>query len=541
MTAMALVALLGLLITAQTQTASIAGRVTDRATGQPIPRMVVAALGSDRKTAGEALTDADGRYEIAGLRPGDYGVSVTHDEHRSTYLRQWFGEDGPSNFGVPRRFGITLTAGDRRTDVDVALTRALAIEGVVLDPEGDPIAQIEVHALTVAGGIVGRPIYTDDRGAYRLYGLTPGRYRVCALPSGGPISGDPTGRVRTCHPAAIAEADASDVTLTSQDASGIDIRLVRTGTRSVSGTVVDASGAPADRANVNVLPADDSGGGGSTHMQKGPSFTVRGLTPGRYVVVATAGGSYPGDPDPPSRERELAYAPLDLTAADASVALTLSKPVTVAGTLAFEGNAPPTSALTRVTVQTGVSAELVRGGYLSEPASTVIRGDFTFDLGNVFRMPLHVFLRGLPDGWLLKSVRFGDRDITYSATDLSGGPGMRLQIVVTDRIASPLVKVVNDRGEDTPASQVIAFPADQARWAARFMRYPMTPASAAGSKLGAMLPGDYLFAALPLEDFALVLRDPSRLPSVAAVASKVRLEAGDKRTLTLRLAALPGR
>jgi Carboxypeptidase regulatory-like domain len=538
---MPLLALLGLLIGAQTQTASVSGRVTDRATGQPIPRMVVAAFGSDRKTAGEALTDADGRYEIAGLRPGDYGVSVTHDEHRSTYLRQWFGEDGPSNFGVPRRFGIRLNAGDRRIDVDVALTRALAIEGVVLDPEGDPIAQVEINALSAAGGVIGRPVYTDDRGAYRVYGLLPGRYRVCARPSAGPITGDPTGRLRTCHPAAITEADASDVSLTSQDASGIDIRLQRTGTRSVSGTVVDASGAPADRANVNVLPVDDSGGGGSTHMQKGPSFTVKGLTPGRYVVVASVGGSNPGDPDPPSRERESAYAPVDLTVGDASLALTLSRAVTVGGSVTFEGNAPPKSGLPRLTVQTMVSTDLVRPWSMSQPASAAVRSDFTFELGDVFRMPLRVFLRGLPDGWLLKSVRYGDRDITYAATDLSASPGTRLQLIVTDKVASPLVKVVNERGEETPASQVIAMPADPSRWAPPFVRYPTGPSTSAGAKLGVMLPGDYLFAALPLEDFSLVMRDPSRLPSVAAVATKVSLEAGDTRLLTLRLVTLPGR
>jgi hypothetical protein len=443
---------------------------------------------------------------------------------------------------VPRTFAIALNAGDRRTDVDVALTRALAIEGVVLDPEGDPIAQVEIYGLSMAGGIIARPAYTDDRGAYRLYGLTPGRYRVCARPSSGPITGDPTGRLRTCYPAAIAEADASDVTLTSQDASGIDIRLQRIGTRSVSGTVVDASGAPADRATVHVIAVDDSAaGGGSTHMQQGPAFTVKGLTPGRYFVVASLGGSNPGDPSPPSREHESAYAPVDLTTADASVALTLSRAVTVAGTVTFEGNAPPKSGLSRLTVQTAVSSDLIRAGYMSEPASGAVRGDFTFELGDVFRMPLHVFLRGLPDGWLLKSVRFGDRDITYTATDLSDGPGSRLQMVVTDKVASPLVKVVNERGEDFPASQVIAIPADPARWAAQFVRYPTTPATGAGSKLGGLLPGDYLMAGLPLEDFALVLRDPSRLPSVAAVASKVRLEAGDTRVLTLRLVALPGR
>jgi len=539
---MPLLALLGVIVAAHAQTASVSGRVTDRATGQPVARMVVAVVGTDRKTAGEALTDADGRYEIAGLQPGEYAVGVSHDEHRSTYLRQWFDESAPSPVvGVPPRFALALKAGDRRTDVDVALTRALAIEGAVLNPSGEPVTEVEVSLAAFGNGAlsrVGPPIYTDDHGTYRIYGLMPGRYRVCARPSGDWFTGDLSGVVRTCHPSTASESDASDVLLTSQDATGVDIRLQRLGIRSVSGTVVDASGAPADRTAVSVTPVEESGRGGGARTENG-AFTVKGLAPGRYVISASIGGSHRGDVDPPARERETAYAPLDLGAVDATVTLAMSKAVTVAGTVTFEGGAAP-AGRPRLTVDTFPAGDL-RTWISEQQASAAVRDDFTFELGDVFRLPLRISVRGLPEGWALKSVRFGDRDITYGGMDLTAAPGARLLLVVTNRVASPLVKVVNDRGEDIPASHAVAIPADPERWTREFLRYPMQPATGAVSKLGSLLPGDYYFTALSIEDFVVLMRDPSRIVSIAAIATKVTLEPGDTRLFTLRLVPLPGR
>ena len=130
------------LIGAQSPAATVAGRVTDQASGRPIPRMVVTAVGADDRTSGEALTDPDGRYEIAGLAAGAYAINVAHDEHRATYLEQWLGEATPgAHPSDPHPLTITLAANERRNGVDVALTRALAIEGQVLDPWGDPFQE----------------------------------------------------------------------------------------------------------------------------------------------------------------------------------------------------------------------------------------------------------------------------------------------------------------------------------------------------------------------------------------------------------------
>ncbi len=63
--------------------ASISGRVTDRDSGQPLRRMRV-LLSTAGFTQGpqffEGVTDADGRYEIAGIPAGDYYATAGPDE-----------------------------------------------------------------------------------------------------------------------------------------------------------------------------------------------------------------------------------------------------------------------------------------------------------------------------------------------------------------------------------------------------------------------------------------------------------------------------
>jgi hypothetical protein len=95
----------------------------------------------------------------------------------------------------------TFTLGDaaRVTDVRLQLTKLAIISGTVRDDGGDAVVGIDVIAFRRTS-LQGRPpvlagdvrVKTDDRGRYRLTGLLPGDYFVCAcaqspIPFDGPL------------------------------------------------------------------------------------------------------------------------------------------------------------------------------------------------------------------------------------------------------------------------------------------------------------------------------------------------------------------
>jgi len=275
---------------------SISGRVTDQGSGQPLSRIVVTISSADRVKQIETLTDKDGRYTFTDLAAATYTVGADNDDHVATYLPRWFGGDPPAK--------IEIGSSESRANVDIALARALAIEGRVFDPQGEPLRGVDV-SITPADGQTARPrgSTTDDLGAYRVYGLRAGQYRVCGAILDGPnVPADGALLGKTCYP---------DMALTSQDSFNIDIHMqardgspdtaaapargaygpVTTGT--IRGVVSDKqTGRPIPRAIVHLGFRGGSRPPGdlTTGTNAAGVFTFSGLTPGQYDGFATAAG-----------------------------------------------------------------------------------------------------------------------------------------------------------------------------------------------------------------------------------------------------------
>ncbi len=529
---------------AKPASAAISGLISEQGSGRPLSGALVTLwTASSQERSREVVADARGRYEITGIEPGEYTLFAGPGEYRATYLRQSFGQSGPMDvsMGMPRP-NVELEPGDVRSDLNMTLTRALAIEGRVFDHRDQPMAEAEALVLHADGTPVpAMRAHSDDRGVFRLWGLLPGRYRVCATPRSRffELATDTSRFVRTCHLASTSESNAVDVVLEAEDATGIDIRVQRLGTYAVSGSVVDASGLLADGAFVGAS-RDDREVSANDRAQNG-RFVLKGLMPGRYLLHAAIGGpASPSDLHPPARERELGYATLVVDGSDVpGVEVQLSKGRRVPGRVVFEGSRAPRSSGLRMVVQARV-ADPAWSAATERPPFSSVNDRLEFELNGLFQLPLVVGIHGLPEGWALKEIRSDGRDITDLPMNFGDAPPRtRLDIVLTNRVAIGTVRVTDERGAPLTAYQVAILPADPNRWKGSAWNVPGSPSRDGAVKLGPLLPGDYLVAALSGEDYRVLLHNPARIESLAAVARRVTLVEGGNAAVELHLTKLP--
>ena len=163
-------------------TGTIAGTVIDSATGHPIDGAIVHIQPSaGTVTAPLQMTDPKGRYLFLNLPAGSFTLTAS----KNGYSAGAFGKDAES--GITSR-PIALEAGQHFPNATIYMARPSSISGIVTDERGEPMVNVFVRALRVvmmAGAdrvASGRVVSTDDRGAYRLNDLAPGRY-IVSLPS----------------------------------------------------------------------------------------------------------------------------------------------------------------------------------------------------------------------------------------------------------------------------------------------------------------------------------------------------------------------
>jgi hypothetical protein len=534
----AIVAALLLHAVAASAASTISGRVTEAGSGRPLPRILVTLVGADERELAETFTDDDGRYRFTGVAAGRYAVSAGPGEHRSDHLRQWFGEKGPAaRWGRAPRYPLEMANGRDLIDIDIAMLIALGIEGRILSPWEEGMANVPVVAMRPDGSqVTDNPVFSDDLGNYRLYGLAPGRYRVCASPAARvrDDAGTIAPFVRTCHPSASSEGAAADVILTSSDAAGVDIRVQRTGGRTVTGRVVDAAGMPANGAIVSAVFVDEFNRSGYTTVRDG-AFSIAGLLPGAYMLRATIGGErWPGDPNPASRDREMGSVDVDLSAIDATgVTLALTKGIKVRGRVLFDGDPPSPSHVSRLFVRAFPLA-----GSSFDQAAAPVRPDSTFELPEIFPQAVVVSVQGLPEGWAMKRVRFDGQDVTYTPTNVTAG-GNQIEVTITNRLAHPVIRVRDAEGQALPDARVVALPATIKSWQTRFGAIDGRPSVDGDIKLGPLPAGDYLLVALSAAELNLVFFDRSRFASLAEIGTMVTLKEDESPRIDLRLARLP--
>jgi protocatechuate 3,4-dioxygenase beta subunit len=515
---------------APAQTAAIRGRVLDATTRQPIPgaRLTLAAAAGGAADH-QALTDLDGRYEFSSLPPGAYVLAASPGDMRATHLARFLDASSPPAAGrtpLPRPF--KLRPGETRTGADILLTPARAIEGTVLGETGEPIANAQVTAHTAEGDLAGSARQTDDRGFFRVFGLAPGEYRVCArVDSEAPSPNTDGSRLaRTCYPESPDDRGAARVPVSSSDATGITIRMVRSSTYTVTGSVVDAAGAAAVNANVVLSRRTPDGTTYAARVEmQGNAFTARGVLPGEYVLEASIGASADGLISP----RERGFMPLAVGSDLSGLVIATGRGGTVRGHVVFEGSPPAHRGLTIQSRQEDVATSSGDG----RTAHAAVGPDGSFTLPHLFG-PQLLSVQGLPTGWFVKTISQKERDITDTAT-LFGEhtEGSEVRILVSDRGAQLSARVRDPDGAPADVCTVVLVPVRAMRWSAAIGGLGGF-AQNGECRVGNVRPGEYYILAPVPDDLPLLLRSSVLPPEVAARGRKIRVEAGERRTVELQ-------
>lgn len=260
----------------------------------PVPRALVTLLGSDREgllgmgvRAGAA--GMDGRYELIGIKPGNYVMQVSRFQGQP----------------VQTTFEIEVPEGAHEFAFDVVLPTS-EVAGRVVDTRGNPVAGVQVRlgsdsgALAGADGLIGliaqnglSQARTDDDGAFRMRSVAAGTYRLQAGNRFGPRqrgNADGDGEAPS-----YGEATLEGVVVDgSTPVEGLVVTMPLAGR--ITGLVVDGSGNPVAGTEIAYVetsqkrrrtkgnPLLDLLGAQSQPIRSDAQgrFEIKGLTPGVY-------------------------------------------------------------------------------------------------------------------------------------------------------------------------------------------------------------------------------------------------------------------
>ena len=482
----------------------------------------------------------DGRFEFSNLAPGKYRMRAS----KPGFLPA---TTGATVIGAPNSPSTDASAQTARDGIDISLTRFGTMTGRVVDEYGFPLMGARVQALhlvyeggrrkLVAVSLPGRT--TDDRGAYRLYGLQPGQYMVSAF-IGDVSSDDVPGYARTYFPGMESASAAQFVAVgPGEDVVGLDFPLARARTARISGRRINSKGQPGGGALVLIpswrattVPAEPIGA--RIQPQDG-RFEFRNVPPGDYVIQSGGGKSNRWT------ESEFAAMPVSVNGVDVSDVILQTTPgSTVAGSISFNTldrtKLPPPGEIVITAVP--VDPDLSPGGGW---ADANILSNWQFQMGGLSG-PRRLIATRLPTGWTLEQIRVGGIDVTDRSLSLSRAdqPLTGVEINLSDRISQLSGTVSDDENRPVRGAHVIVFAADRDRWfpGSRFLRDAITDEQGAYTVPG--LPfGSYYVTAISqaLAEGPDAWQDPAFLTTRISRSASLTISEGQRVTRSIRVSS----
>jgi protocatechuate 3,4-dioxygenase beta subunit len=518
----------------------VEGRVDQGADAQPIRKVDVSLVPREGRQNDQyaATTDAEGKFQIRGVKPGRYRVVLQHVSFRQSGGRM----------GTPL---ILNSAADARNLV-FHMQAGATISGKVVDSDGDPMANVSVQAMRVGSNgrrFAGDHGYasTNDLGEYRIGNLRAGSYLVSAdavgqhppkTKDGGPGKSN-LGYVPTYYPGSLDQSQAVPVELRAGEETPVTITPLASQRFSIRGTVTKPAGAKL--ANLMLRSADNRPVYHDSDVSEDGSFEFRDLLPGSYrfflmvldltsiMADAQAGRT------PQVQVMRLGQ-PIAITNANVDgLHLVPETPGHVRGRFRMDKERKMDWTQLSVMLSSEDSSEIMLGN-LPAGATARVQADGTFDLPKVaageYRLAVTSNANNLAD-YYTKSVNLEGKDVADSGFSVSGGT-YSLDVVVSADGATVEGTAVDDKGKPVADATVVAAPNGERR--KRFDVFAQDKSDAQGHfKLRGLISGEY--TVLAWEDPDGNVRDPEFLNGYEDRGEKVQLDDAARKTVSVTVIA----
>jgi hypothetical protein len=527
----------------QVQLGGASGIVTKPGGNEPLPgaTVILSPAGSSQASGiRSTITQDDGRFTFGDIEPGEYRLQA----QSTRYGGAAYGQRKPNGPGAI----LTIAPGQRLSDIKVSMVPTGAIAGRITGRIGEPLAYANVQALRYMYQegqrilAVAQTTTTDDRGEYRLFWLTTGKYVVVAGPRSSPISGGVVAPLRpgeairneliglrgmtsdallegsnltkriledgsvleeswmpTYYPATTDRAQASAVDVTAgSTVTGIDVTLGPSPVQTIRGRVTGIT--PGSQATVALASATQGTIG--QIISKGAStidgsFVFAGVLPGSYFLTA-------------QDRAGLVATPMAVLVGDRDVdnlSIALAPAVRVSVRITAEGVTPgslePFYGLSGTlrpeldNLQSGGSPANVRSANMPLSAGNAIvlqnvpPGDYQFNINQLFVFG-QTSLRENVKPLYIKSIRLGRED-AFGTIHISSNTTEVLEVVLTTETGSVEGAAIGRAGDPAANVTVVLVPTNARKRTALYQT--LVTGSDGKFRFQGVPPGDYkLFA-----------------------------------------------
>jgi protocatechuate 3,4-dioxygenase beta subunit len=487
-------------------------------------RKTKSAVGSGFDTPRTTAPDAGGQFRFQNIPPGEYSLmGEARGYLRLAEFTNW----------QPRRSGtvLSLAAGQKLSGIVLRLVPSAAVSGRIVDEDGDPLKSVQVQlwrityfpgrrALTTANA---ERSSTDDRGVYRVAGITPGKYYLSAAPSGDVPNWPPDDAryVQAFYPGTLDPAVAAPIDVApGAELENIGFKLSKVQTVHVGGRVLSAAAADVSLSPESIV--SNSHYSTSSILPDG-RFDFDGVLPGTYnLLVRIREGEHRG----------WAYRPLTVgpTGVD-GLTLSLNPGASITFRMRVDGGGGAAD-LSKLAIQLWPVDQGPALTYSEAPTK-----DGTFKIDDIAPGRYRVAPSMAPAGFYLKTVRSENGNLSGRILDLTVGAPAQVEALFSPKAAS-VTGTVFFSGSESPAPEatVVLIPQEKER-REDLSAYQRTTTDDFGRfTIGGLPPGEYrAFAWESVDSFNRIYMDPEFIGPLESKGSAVTLAESDRADIKLTL------